>query len=92
MASIYTCKECGPNLHLSTLHLYPPDFCFEAENEDPLSFSSLDASKFRFEKEDKRSGPSSRHSTTGASSGGGPKSSATTAAASSVTSTMTGFQ
>ncbi|XP_056176243.1 uncharacterized protein LOC130140588 isoform X2 [Syzygium oleosum] len=53
MPSIYTCKECGPNLHLSTLHLYPPDFCFEAENKDSLSFSSVDASKFRFEKEDK---------------------------------------
>ncbi|KAI6671548.1 uncharacterized protein LOC115683606 [Syzygium oleosum] len=53
MASIYTCKECGANLNLSSGHLYPPDFYFEAGNKDSLSFSSVDASKFRFEKEDK---------------------------------------
>ncbi|KAL3720592.1 hypothetical protein ACJRO7_005413 [Eucalyptus globulus] len=53
MASIYTCKECGANLNLSAHHLYPPDFYFEAGNKDSVSFSAVDASKFRFEKEDK---------------------------------------
>lgn len=53
MASIYTCKECESNLNLHTIHLYPPDFYFEAGNKGTLSFSAVDSSKFRFEKEDK---------------------------------------
>uniref|UniRef100_A0A2P2L363 Uncharacterized protein MANES_01G150900 n=1 Tax=Rhizophora mucronata TaxID=61149 RepID=A0A2P2L363_RHIMU len=52
-ASIYTCTECGTNLNLSSGLLYPPDFYFEAGNKGTLSFSSIDATKFRFEKEDK---------------------------------------
>ncbi|KAG6773802.1 hypothetical protein POTOM_021139 [Populus tomentosa] len=53
MASIYTCIECGTNLNLNTAHLYPQDFYFEAGNKGTLSFSSIDSTKFRFEKEDK---------------------------------------
>ncbi|KAG2674029.1 hypothetical protein I3843_13G103300 [Carya illinoinensis] len=53
MASIYSCAECGTNLNLRTVHLFPPDFYFEAGNKGTLSFSSVDSSKFRFEKEDK---------------------------------------
>ncbi|GAB4847591.1 hypothetical protein Ancab_026653 [Ancistrocladus abbreviatus] len=53
MASIYTCKECGTNLNLSTVNLFPPDFYFEAGNKDTLSFSCVDSTKFKFEKENK---------------------------------------
>ncbi|TXG59861.1 hypothetical protein EZV62_014434 [Acer yangbiense] len=53
MASIYSCAECGTNLNLNTIHLYPADFYFEAGNKGTLSFSATDATKFRFEKEDK---------------------------------------
>ncbi|KAK7840807.1 uncharacterized protein CFP56_016278 [Quercus suber] len=53
MASIYSCTECGTNLNLSSAHLYPSDFYFEAGNKGTLSFSWVDSSKFRFEKEDK---------------------------------------
>ena len=53
MASIYSCTECGTNLNLSSSHLYPSDFYFEAGNKGTLSFSWVDSSKFRFEKEDK---------------------------------------
>lgn len=53
MASIYSCTECGTNLNLSSNHLFPPDFYFEAGNKGTLSFSSVDSTKFRFEKEDK---------------------------------------
>lgn len=53
MASIYTCIECGTNLNLSTTHLYPQDFYFEAGNKGTLSFSSIDSTKFKFEEEDK---------------------------------------
>jgi len=53
MASIYTCIECGTNLNLNTTHLYPQDFYFEAGNKGTLSFSSIDSTKFMFEKEDK---------------------------------------
>ncbi|GAB2279400.1 hypothetical protein Dimus_014042 [Dionaea muscipula] len=53
MGSIYTCKECAANLNLNTLHLYPQDFYFEADNKGTLSFSSVDSTKFKFEKEDK---------------------------------------
>ncbi|KAH0971043.1 hypothetical protein GBA52_023199 [Prunus armeniaca] len=51
--SIYTCTECGANLNLSASYLYPPDFFFEAGNKETLSFSWVDSTKFRFEKEDK---------------------------------------
>ncbi|XP_059623410.1 uncharacterized protein At4g08330, chloroplastic [Cornus florida] len=53
MASIYTCTECGTNLNLHSNHLFPPDFYFEAGNKGTLSFSLIDTTKFRFEKEDK---------------------------------------
>ncbi|KAL3525221.1 hypothetical protein ACH5RR_013593 [Cinchona calisaya] len=53
MASIYGCKECGANLNLHTIHLYPPDFYFEAGNKGTLSFSIIDSSKFSFKKENK---------------------------------------
>uniref|UniRef100_A0A7N0UIB0 MsrB domain-containing protein n=1 Tax=Kalanchoe fedtschenkoi TaxID=63787 RepID=A0A7N0UIB0_KALFE len=53
MASIYTCNECGADLNLSTTHIFPPDFYFEAGNKKTLSFSAVDATRFRFEKEDK---------------------------------------
>ncbi|KAK2656915.1 hypothetical protein Ddye_009967 [Dipteronia dyeriana] len=53
MASIYSCAECGTNLNLNTVHLYPADFYFEAGNKGTVSFSAMDATKFRFEKEDK---------------------------------------
>ncbi|KAK6922536.1 hypothetical protein RJ641_010840 [Dillenia turbinata] len=53
MAMIYTCKDCRADFNLSPNHLYPPDFYFEAGNKGTLSFSWIDDSKFRFEKEDK---------------------------------------
>ncbi|KAL2232650.1 uncharacterized protein LOC105155579 [Sesamum indicum] len=53
MATMYCCRECGANLNLHGGHLYPPDFYFEAGNKNTLSFSAVDSSKFRFEKEDK---------------------------------------
>lgn len=53
MASIYSCKECGANLNLETIHLYPSTYEFDAGNKGTLSFSSVDATKLRFEKEDK---------------------------------------
>ncbi|XP_015868356.1 uncharacterized protein LOC107405784 [Ziziphus jujuba] len=53
MASIYRCSECGANLNLNTVHLYPPDFYFEAGNKGTMSFSTVDTTKFIFEKEDK---------------------------------------
>ncbi|KAL5706301.1 hypothetical protein ACHQM5_024489 [Ranunculus cassubicifolius] len=53
MASIYSCKECGANLNLHTVHLYPSDFIFDAGNKGTLSFSSVDETKLRFEEEDK---------------------------------------
>lgn len=52
-SSIYSCTECGTNLNLSAAQLYPSDFYFEAGNKGTLSFSWVDTSKFRFEKEDK---------------------------------------
>ncbi|KAI9109649.1 hypothetical protein K1719_019279 [Acacia pycnantha] len=53
MVSIYSCTECGSNLSLNPAHLFPSDFYFEAGNKGTTSFSMVDASKFRFEKEDK---------------------------------------
>ncbi|XP_006340785.1 peptide methionine sulfoxide reductase MsrB [Solanum tuberosum] len=53
MASIYSCKECHTNFNLHTNYLFPPDFYFEAGNKGTLSFSAVDSSKFKFEKEDK---------------------------------------
>ncbi|OVA15968.1 hypothetical protein BVC80_1823g23 [Macleaya cordata] len=53
MASIYSCAECGTNLNLQTIHLFPSDFYFEAGNKGTLSFGVVDQTKFRFEKEDK---------------------------------------
>ncbi|XP_004232526.1 uncharacterized protein At4g08330, chloroplastic [Solanum lycopersicum] len=53
MASIYSCKECNTNFNLHTNYLFPPDFYFEAGNKGTLSFSAVDSSKFKFEKEDK---------------------------------------
>jgi len=54
MASIsYSCAECGVPLNLSSSYQYPADFYFEAGNKDTLSFSAIDDTKFRFEKEDK---------------------------------------
>ncbi|CAL5366127.1 unnamed protein product [Camellia sinensis] len=53
MASIYSCTECGANFNLHTNHLFPPDFYFEAGNKGTVSFALIDATKFKFEKEDK---------------------------------------
>ncbi|XP_057529591.1 uncharacterized protein LOC130808146 [Amaranthus tricolor] len=53
MATIYSCKECRTNLNLATNHLFPSDFYFEAGNKNSISFSWIDQSKFKFEKEDK---------------------------------------
>ncbi|XP_051123764.1 uncharacterized protein LOC127246421 [Andrographis paniculata] len=53
MAAVYCCRECGANLNLDAAELFPPDFYFEAGNKKTLSFSAVDSSKFRFEKEDK---------------------------------------
>ncbi|XP_077246274.1 methionine-S-oxide reductase [Tasmannia lanceolata] len=53
MASIYCCLECGVDLNLNTVHLFPWDFYFEAGNKGTLSFSHIDESKFTFEKENK---------------------------------------
>ncbi|KAK6924546.1 hypothetical protein RJ641_010746 [Dillenia turbinata] len=53
MSMIYSCKDCRADFNLSPNHLYPPDFYFEAGNKGTLSFSWIDDSKFRFEKEDK---------------------------------------
>ncbi|XP_010531124.1 PREDICTED: uncharacterized protein LOC104807515 [Tarenaya hassleriana] len=52
-SSIYSCKGCGSNLNLNPNNLFPPDFYFEAGNKGTFSFSAVDATKFRFEKEDK---------------------------------------
>ncbi|XP_058098670.1 uncharacterized protein LOC131243368 [Magnolia sinica] len=49
----YSCKECGADLNLNSAHLFPPDFYFEAGNKGTLSFSHMDQSKVRLEKEDK---------------------------------------
>nr|ACU15790.1 unknown [Glycine max] len=53
MASVYSCTECGSNLNLNSAHAYPPDFYFEAGNKGSVSFSAVDPTKFKFEKEDK---------------------------------------
>ncbi|KAL7255618.1 hypothetical protein ACSBR1_009702 [Camellia fascicularis] len=53
MASIYSCTECVANFNLHTNHLFPPDFYFEAGNKGTVSFALIDATKFKFEKEDK---------------------------------------
>ncbi|KAI8018881.1 hypothetical protein ACSBR2_024664 [Camellia fascicularis] len=53
MASIYSCTGCGSNLNLHTIHLFPPDFYFEAGNKGTLSFSLIDTTKFTFLTEDK---------------------------------------
>ncbi|KAG9442846.1 hypothetical protein H6P81_018700 [Aristolochia fimbriata] len=53
MASVYSCVECGANLNLNSIDLFPPDYYFEAGNKGTLSFSRVDGSKLRFEKEDK---------------------------------------
>lgn len=52
-SAIYSCKECGANLNLSPYHLFPAGVYFEAGNKGTLSFSAVDATKFRFQKEDK---------------------------------------
>lgn len=52
-SSIYSCTECGSNLNLNTTYLYPPNTYFDAGNKGSLSFSVIDASKFRFKPEDK---------------------------------------
>ena len=52
-SSVYTCTECGANLNLNAAYLYPPEVYFEAGNKNTLSFSGIDTTKFRFEKEDK---------------------------------------
>ncbi|KAL5985774.1 hypothetical protein ACLOJK_027761 [Asimina triloba] len=49
----HLCKEWGADLNLNPAHLFPPDFYFEAGNKGTLSFSAVDHSKFRLEKEDK---------------------------------------
>ncbi|XP_068640919.1 uncharacterized protein At4g08330, chloroplastic [Aristolochia californica] len=53
MASVYSCVECGTNLNLSNIDLFPSDYYFEAGNKGTLSFSRVDGSKLRFETEDK---------------------------------------
>eukprot|EP00262_Sarcandra_glabra_P010741 TRINITY_DN26149_c0_g1_i1.p1 TRINITY_DN26149_c0_g1~~TRINITY_DN26149_c0_g1_i1.p1 ORF type:complete len:127 (+),score=10.35 TRINITY_DN26149_c0_g1_i1:74-454(+) len=53
MANVYSCTQCGANLNLSFNHLFPSDFYFEAGNKGTLSFSHVDESKVRFEREDK---------------------------------------
>ncbi|KAL7223765.1 hypothetical protein ACSBR1_025255 [Camellia fascicularis] len=53
MASIYSCTGCGSNLNLHTIHLFPPDFYFDAGNKGTLSFSLIDTTKFTFLTEDK---------------------------------------
>jgi peptide methionine sulfoxide reductase MsrB len=54
MASIsYSCAECGLPLNLSSSYQYPADLYFEAGNKGTISFSAIDDTKFRFEKEDK---------------------------------------
>ncbi|KAM1529053.1 hypothetical protein ACFX1Z_018309 [Malus domestica] len=52
-STIYTCTECRTNLNLTAANLYPPDFFFEAGNKGTVSFAAVDATKFRFDKEDK---------------------------------------
>jgi hypothetical protein len=39
------------DLNLSTAHLFPLEFYFEARNKGTLSFSWVDSSKFRFEED-----------------------------------------
>lgn len=53
MACIYTCTECGANLNLNPGYLFPQDFYFEVWNKGTISFSTIDDTKFRFEKENK---------------------------------------
>lgn len=54
MASIsYSCAECGVFLNLRSSYQYPADLYFEAGNRGTLSFSAIDDTKFRFEKEDR---------------------------------------
>ncbi|CAK8540051.1 unnamed protein product [Lathyrus sativus] len=53
MNSIYTCAECNTDLNLNSACAYPPDFYFESGNKNSISFSAVDATKFKFEKEDK---------------------------------------
>ncbi|KMT06929.1 hypothetical protein BVRB_6g152660 [Beta vulgaris subsp. vulgaris] len=53
MATIYSCKECGTNLNLNTINLYPPDTYFEAGNENSISFASINQENFKFEEENK---------------------------------------
>ncbi|KAL2348650.1 hypothetical protein Fmac_002650 [Flemingia macrophylla] len=52
MGSAYRCRECGVDLNLNSGHAYPADFYFEAGNKGSVSFSAVDASKLKFEKED----------------------------------------
>ncbi|KAG5006906.1 hypothetical protein JHK85_025448 [Glycine max] len=44
---------CGSNLNLNSVYVYPPDFYFEADNKGSILFSIVDATKFKFVKEDK---------------------------------------
>ncbi|KAI4330387.1 hypothetical protein MLD38_028678 [Melastoma candidum] len=53
MSTVYSCKECNADLNLRSDYLFPPDFYFEAGNKGTSSFSAIDSSRFRFEKEDK---------------------------------------
>ncbi|XP_058777746.1 uncharacterized protein At4g08330, chloroplastic [Vicia villosa] len=53
MNSTYTCSECSTDLNLNSTYAYPPDFYFESGNKDSISFSAVDATKFKFKKEDK---------------------------------------
>ena len=48
-----SCAECGVLLNLSSSYEYPADLYFKAGNRGTLSFSAIDDTKFRFEKEDK---------------------------------------
>ncbi|KAG5133650.1 hypothetical protein JHK82_024838 [Glycine max] len=45
--------SCGSNLNLNSVYVYPPDFYFEADNKGSILFSIVDATKFKFVKEDK---------------------------------------
>eukprot|EP00249_Psilotum_nudum_P008349 c21214_g1_i1 orf=334-723(-) len=49
----YSCRQCGAPLNLNPDNLYPSDFYFEAGNKGTLSFSSIDETKFRQEREEK---------------------------------------
>lgn len=52
-SSSYRCAACGADLNLSAAYLYPADFYFEAGNKGTLSFSWVDESRLRFEREDR---------------------------------------